>query len=202
MTGNFMLRAESVPSARSLEKEPRPSLRFVGPNLDQTRGRNVAMFVANIVCFTKARGQLSIVLRELRDHVQRLDVLGIVIEHALSATDLTDRSQRKSANLSNSLGDRICHREELVGALIEKQMVIAEMRTAHVPVEIFCFHIKREHVRENGVHRCADILNRRMREIGSRLQRRIPPLQKFYGLFRIRSFHRNAPSASCFSYSY
>src|SRR6266542_2578851 len=66
----------------------------------------------------------------------------------------------------------------------------------------FCSHIKREHIRENGIHRCADILNRRMREIGSRLQRRIPPLQKFYGLFRIRSFHRNAPSASCFSYSY
>src|SRR6266508_1532829 len=106
--------------------------------------------------------------------------------------------ESNATNLSNSLCDGICHREKLVGALIEEQMVIAEMRTAHVPVEIFCFHIKREHIGENGVHLCADILNRLMREIGSRLQRRIPPLQKFYGLFRIRSFHRNATSASCF----
>src|SRR5437867_9996405 len=86
--------------------------------------------------------------------------------------------ESNATDLSNSLCDGICHREKLVGALIEEQMVIAEMRTAHVPMEIFCFHIKREHIRENGIHRCADILNRRMREIGSRLQRRIPPLQK------------------------
>jgi len=52
------------------------------------------MFVANVVRFTKPRGQSSIVFRELRDHVQGLNVLGIVIEDTLSASDLPDRSQR------------------------------------------------------------------------------------------------------------
>jgi hypothetical protein len=44
------------------------------------------MFVANVVRFTKTSG--PIVLRELSDHIQRLDLLGILIEHALSASDL------------------------------------------------------------------------------------------------------------------
>src|SRR5437867_13085258 len=71
-----------IAPACCLEKEPGPSLRFVGPNFDQARGRNVAMFVTNVVSFTKARGQRSIVLRELGDHVQMLHLPGIGIEHA------------------------------------------------------------------------------------------------------------------------
>ena len=31
-------------------------------------------------------------------------------------------------------------------------MIVAEMRTAHVPVEIFCFQVQREHIGENRIH--------------------------------------------------
>ena len=44
------------------------------------------MFVANVVRFTKTSGHIA--LRELSDHIQRLDLLGSLIEHALSASDL------------------------------------------------------------------------------------------------------------------
>jgi len=91
---NEILALKLIRSTRCLEKEPGPSLRLIDPNFNETCGRNVAMFVANVVRFTKPRGQSSIVFRELRDHVQGLNVLGIVIEDTLSASDLPDRSQR------------------------------------------------------------------------------------------------------------
>ena len=50
------------------------------------------MFVANIVRFTKSRSQRSIVLGELCDHVQGLNVLGIIINQTLNPSDLADRS--------------------------------------------------------------------------------------------------------------
>ncbi len=70
-------------------------------------------------------------------------------------------SQRDSAKLSDSLGDWIRHRKKLIGVLVEEQMVIAEMWTAHVPVEIFRLHVKREHIGENGIHRAAYVFDGR-----------------------------------------
>ena len=76
--------------------------------------------------------------------------------------------ESNATDLSNSLCDGVRHGEKLLRVLIKEQMVIAEMRTAHVSVKIFRLHVQREHISENGIHRYADILNRRMREIGSR----------------------------------
>ncbi len=80
----------SIPLTRSLEKEPSPSLGFVDPNFDETRGGNVAMFVANVVRFAQAPSQCLIVLCQLGKHIQWLDVFGIVIEDPLSTRNLTD----------------------------------------------------------------------------------------------------------------
>ncbi len=41
----------------------------------------------------------------------------------------------------------IGHGEDLVRVLIQEQMVIAEMRAAHVPVKIFRLQIQREDIR-------------------------------------------------------
>src|SRR4029453_16626761 len=122
-------------------------------------------------------------------HVQGLDVLCIVIEHALSAGDMPDRLECWSADFSNSLRDWISHREKLLSVLVEEQMVIAEVRTTHVPVEIFGFQVEREHVSENGIHCSCDIPGRRSREIGRSFQRRVTPVQKFYGFFRVSFLH-------------
>ena len=147
------------------------------------------MFVAHVVCFAKASGQRFGVIGQLGDHVQGLDIFRIVIEYALIAGNVADRSQRKSANLADSLCDWISHREKLVGVLIEKQMVIAEVRTTHVPVEIFGFQVEREHVSQNGVHRRCDVPGRRSCEIGRSFKWRVTPMQEFYGFSRVSFFH-------------
>ena len=67
--------------------------------------------------------------------------------------------QCNTTNLSNSLCDWIGHGEKLVGVFVEEQMVIAEVWAAHVPVKIFGFHVEREHIRENGVHRAAYVFD-------------------------------------------
>ena len=72
---------------------------------------------------------------------------------ALLSRDLSDRMQRESADLANAFRDDVCHGEELFGVFIEKQMIIAEVVPAHMPVKIFRFHIKGENVRQNCIHR-------------------------------------------------
>jgi hypothetical protein len=178
-----------VPLACCLEKKPGSSLGFIDPNFDQARRGKVTMLVAHVMCFAKVCGQRFVVVGQLGDHVQGLDIFRIVIEHALIAGNVTDRSQRKSANLADSLCDWISHREKLVGVLVEKQMVIAEVRATHVPVEIFGFQIEREHVGQNGVHCRCDVPGRRSCEVGRSFQRRVTPLQKFYGFSRGSFFH-------------
>src|SRR5436309_15776798 len=86
LTGEGGLR--SVAPTRRLEKEPGPSLGFIDPHFNQTRRGNVAVFLTHAVRLPKTRGQLFVVLREFRDHVQGFDILRIVIEHPLSARDL------------------------------------------------------------------------------------------------------------------
>src|SRR2546423_9921023 len=105
----------SIPSARGFEEEPCSTLGFIDPNFDETRSRNVAMFIANVVRLTKTARERFIVLRQFREHVQRLDIFGVVIEHTLRPRDLSDRSERDAAKFSNALRDWIRHREKLFG---------------------------------------------------------------------------------------
>jgi len=102
---------------------------------------------------------------------------------------LTDRPQRKSTNLSNSFRDWVGHREKLIRMFVQQQVVVAKMRTAHVPVEIFRFHVEREYIRQDAVHRGSDVLRRRSCEVSSCLQWGVTSVKKFYGLSRIRFFH-------------
>src|SRR5206468_11491441 len=90
-------REASFPSAGCLEQEPGPTFGFIDPDLDQTCRGHVTILIAHVVRLAKSRDQSFVVIDQLREHVQRFDVLSIIIEHALSARDVTDRSQRKSA---------------------------------------------------------------------------------------------------------
>src|SRR5436190_20844621 len=89
----------------------------------------------------------------------------MIIGHTLSARDMSDLSQGKSSDLSYSLRYWFSHREKLVVVFIQQQLVIAKVRTAHVPVKIFGFHIEREHVGQNSVHGPRDVFGGRTCEI-------------------------------------
>src|SRR6476661_2690611 len=111
--GNFMLRTESVPPPRGFEEKPRSAFRFVDPNFDETCRCDVTMFVTHVVRFAQTRGERFVVVRQLGEHVQWLDVFGIIIEHALSPRDLSDGMQCESADLANAFRDDVGHGEEL-----------------------------------------------------------------------------------------
>src|SRR5262245_17190280 len=111
------------------------------------------MFVTHVVRLAEAGGKSFVVVCQLGKHVQRLDVLGIIIEYALSPRDLSDRMQGEAPDLSNAFGNDVGHREKLVAEFIEKQMIIAKVMAAHVPVEILRLQIKRENVRQDRIHR-------------------------------------------------
>src|SRR5438132_4385676 len=73
---------------------------------------------------------------------------------------------RKSANLSDSLGNWIGHGEKLVALFVEQQVVVAEMLAAHVPVEIFRFQVDRKHVRQDSIHGAGNIFAGRTHQVG------------------------------------
>lgn len=144
---------KSVPLARGFEQEPRSTLGFIDPNFDEACGRNVTMFVTHVVRFAEARGHRFVVVLQLGKHVQWLDVSGIVIQNPLITRDLSDRMQRQSADLANAFRNDVSHGKELLGVFIEKQMIIAEVMPAHMPVKIFRFQVQSEHICQDCVHR-------------------------------------------------
>src|SRR5436190_8602708 len=72
-------------------------------------------------------------------------------------------------------------------------MVIPEMRTAHVPVEIFRLYVEREHIGENGIHRSAYVFDGLARQIRSRRERCVPSLRQLQSFLRIRFVHGILP---------
>ena len=66
----------------------------------------------------------------------------------LVSRDVADGADRGGTELAGALGDVVRHGEELLGLLVEEQVVVPEMRAAHVPVEILGFDVECEHVGE------------------------------------------------------
>src|SRR5262249_20977026 len=82
------------------------------------------------------------------------------------------------------IGDRV----DLVGLLIEKQMVIAEMRPADVPMKVLGLEIERKYVGQQSIQRPTDVLRRVRAEVGWCRQRRFAELRRILGLG-----HRSIP---------
>src|SRR5947209_19940559 len=64
-------------------------------------------------------------------------------------------------------------------------MVIAEMRAAHVPMEIFGFDVKGKYIRENRVHCAGDVLRRGRSKVSWCCQWCFASSQKFCRIFRV-----------------
>ncbi len=52
--------------------------------------------------------------------------------------------ERGAADLAHALGQWVGHGEDLIALLVEQQMVVAEVRTAHVPVEVLGLEVDGE----------------------------------------------------------
>ncbi len=88
---------------------------------------------------------------------------------------MADRANRVASDLADALRDRVGHRVNLVGLLIEQQVVVAEVRSAHVPMKILGLHVQREYVGQDCVQASGYVLRRLLAEIGGRDQGRCAP---------------------------
>src|SRR3989442_15384626 len=88
--------------ATRLKKEPGAPLGFVDPPLDEAGGGDVAVLVAHVMRLAKARRKVLVVLAQLGEHVLRVHVFGIVIEHALRAGDVPDRLEGGPSDLTDA----------------------------------------------------------------------------------------------------
>src|ERR1700722_2936024 len=111
-------------------------LRLVDPVLDQARGGDVAIPVAEGVYGSQAARQLLIVFSKLHEHVAGGDVLPVVVADPLKSGDVPDRTQGRAPDLSDTLGNRVGCGEYLRTLFVQQQMIIAEMRPRGVPMEI------------------------------------------------------------------
>src|SRR5207245_7187153 len=89
-------------SSTRLEQEPCAPLGFIDPYLDEAGGGDVAVLIAHVMRFAKSRCEFLVVLAQLGEHVQGLDVLGVIVQHALRSGDPTNGLQRGSADLADA----------------------------------------------------------------------------------------------------
>jgi hypothetical protein len=96
-------------------------------------------------------GQIFVVVAQLCEHILRDHELCIIVLDALQATDLADGSQGYASDLAHALGDRVGDGENLVPVLIQQQMIVAEVRTRNMPVEVLRFEVEGEHIRQQNI---------------------------------------------------
>lgn len=94
-----------------LEEKPGPILGLVEPHFDQACRGDIPMSVAQLVCVAKPRGKAGIVIHQLDEHIERPYELGIVVLDTLESRNVSNRMQRRGANLPKALGDLVRHRE-------------------------------------------------------------------------------------------
>ena len=125
----------------------------------------------------QAAGESAIVLRELREHVAGLHILCIVVRELLQPGDVTNRPERGFTQLAHALGNRIGHREQLVGMLIEQHVIVAEVRAAHVPMKVLGLEIQRKHIGCDCIQGRCNFPDGLRFEVRAECQRRLLPRQ-------------------------
>src|ERR1700757_4136297 len=136
--------------ARSLlsrfEQEPGPSLSLIDPILDQAGRGDVVVLVTNLVGGTQKFYQLLVIFHQFSQHLFWTDKLCIVILQPLMLGNIGNRSQRSPTDFTSAFRNVVCHSKNLFALVVQQQVIVTEMWTAHVPMEILCLNIEREHV--------------------------------------------------------
>src|SRR5262249_3323694 len=162
------------------QQEPSAPLRFVDPVLDQARGRHVAMLVGKVMGLSQVRDELFIVLAQLGQQVERGDVVGFFVEHALQPCDVANRAQGSATDLAHALGNVVGGGKNLLGLLV-KEMTVAGMRHLIDDPEVAsCFRqdaVKRLMAKRHCPHHFSDSF----RTATSKPQAIRPALQKTGG---------------------
>jgi hypothetical protein len=141
-----------------LRKEPRTALRLVDPGFQDARRRNVATLIAACMSRTHKAEEPLIVLVQLTQHGVRKNSLLLTVIEPPEPRYIPNRVDCSCPELTRTLGDFVGHRKELFCLIVEQKMIVTEMRSAHMPMEVLGFEIKREYIRQQrlkiGFDRC------------------------------------------------
>src|SRR5262249_55988360 len=105
--------ARGTASPARLEQEPDALFGLVDPDFDEACCRHVIALVAETMDLAHAGDQRLVVLAQFAQHVQRVDVVGIVVGQTLQTRNMPDRTQSRSAQLAHALGYGIGDRVDL-----------------------------------------------------------------------------------------
>jgi len=148
----------SLQLLNGLKQEPGPPLRLVDPVFNQAGRSDIVMPVADFMGGPKEPRQLQVVVPKLHQHVPGANLVVVIVLEALVPRDVADGMQRRGADLACPFGDVVGHREDLFGVFIQQQVVVAELRAFHVPMEILGFHIQAENVSKELPQRGGDLI--------------------------------------------
>src|SRR4051794_21436479 len=112
--------AGRIASAARLEQKPGAPLGLVDQVLQQARGGHVAVLVAQVVRLAHTGRKGLVVVAKLTQHVERVDVVRVVVENAFEPRSMTERSQRRAADFAYTLSQGIRCREDLLCLLVEQ----------------------------------------------------------------------------------
>ena len=99
-----------VDSPAGFEEEPCAPLGFIDPSFDHARGRDVTQPIDNVVNLSETRRQGEVVIAKFREHVERIDIVRVVVNDSLHARDVPDRTQGRAARFASSLRYEISRR--------------------------------------------------------------------------------------------
>jgi hypothetical protein len=138
---------------------------LVNPVLEQACGGNIARVVAKSVNSSHVKHQRLLVLTKLAQHVGWRHKFGVIVEKSLQTPDLPYRPDGCATDLSDPFGDVIGHREDLIAVIVEEEMKVTKMWSAHMPVEVLRLEIERKEIGKKSVERTSYVSNRLMLDI-------------------------------------
>lgn len=110
-------------------------------------------------CVSHGGGDLSVVVSKFGEHVHRRNEISVVVQNALQAADMPDRTQCRASDLAHAFGNGVGRSEDLVTLLVEKKVIIAKVRTGHVPMKILGLQIQAKHIGKTMIARRAPVGN-------------------------------------------
>jgi hypothetical protein len=90
----------------------------------------------------------------------------VVIQDALHTDNMGDGFSAEPHPFRTRSATALSHCENPIVLLVEHQMVIPKVRSAHVPVKLLGVEVKRKDIHQDSVHGCSHFLSRLRIEVG------------------------------------
>src|SRR5262249_28534861 len=107
---------------------------------------------------------------QLSEHILGCHTFSVVVLQPLMLRNIADGSDRRPADFAPPLGDVVSHRKDLSALLIQEQVVVAEMWSTHVPVEVFGLDVQGKDVAQQLTKLAGDLDHSVATEVGRALE--------------------------------